>query len=111
MDDWIRLDLPIPGFDDAGVLHGQVILIDRFGNLVTNVPGPMLPLLPRVRVGDEPTLELQSHYGEVGQGEPLAIIGSHGRLEIAVNGGVAARQLGAGIGEHVTIHSAQAELH
>lgn len=33
-------------------------------------------------------------YGSVGQEEPLALIGSHGFLEIAVNGGNAALQFG-----------------
>jgi S-adenosylmethionine hydrolase len=42
-------------------------------------------------------------YSDVAQGEPCAVLGSSGRLEIAVNQGSASRQLGAGVGSPVRL--------
>ncbi len=101
-DDWLTLDLPRPIVADDGVVRGEVIHVDRFGNLITNMPGTMLPLLPRVAAGDVNDIAMRRHYGEAAVGELLGIVGSHGRLEIAVNGGSAATKLGVAVGAAVT---------
>lgn len=72
-------------------LQGEVIFIDSFGNIVTNIPSGKLDFQP----GDvlelrEKRLSFWNSYGFCEIGEPLALIGSHGYLEIAVNRGNAA---------------------
>ncbi len=75
------------------VVEGRVLLHDRFGNLVTNVPASAVLALGgvgralRVRVGDACVEGISRTFGDVAQGAPLAYVGSGGHLEIAVNGG------------------------
>lgn len=99
------LDLPEPTSDESGRVRGEVIYTDHFGNLITNVPGPMLPLCPRIEVAGRTLDRLSRSYADAAPGEALAIISSGGRLEIAMNRGSAAQTLGIGVGAHVTITS------
>lgn len=104
-DAWVTLDLPQPAAHDGGRVEGEVIYIDRFGNLITNVRGTQLPPLPRVAVGDYVIDGLARSYDSVEAEQPLAIVGSTGRLEIAVNRGNAAGQLDVGVGAPVVVRS------
>jgi hypothetical protein len=92
---------------EAVVLH-----VDRFGNLTTNVTdrdlSAMSDLLPRglsdLQVCVEGmVLPFARSYSDVAEGQPCAVLGSSGRLEIAVNRGSASRQLGAWIGAPVRL--------
>lgn len=105
VDRWVALDLPVPTVDESGAVVGEVVSVDRFGNLVTNVPGPMLPLMPRVAIAGRFIDRLSRSYAEAAPGELVAIISSSGRLEIAANRADAARTLGVGVGAPVTIAS------
>jgi S-adenosyl-L-methionine hydrolase (adenosine-forming) len=77
---------------DGGVV-GEVVHIDRFGNLVTNVDASQLPSQPHIRVGGTIIDRVSDHYGEVEAGGVLAIVGSTGKLEISINRGNAAKKL------------------
>jgi hypothetical protein len=81
------------------VVSGAVLYIDRFGNLITNIRAPLLPRLEgRLRVtigGHEEFLPVVRSYGFALEGEPLAMVGSSGFLEIAVNKGNAASRFQA----------------
>ena len=84
-----------------GAWVGKVMHIDRFGNLVTNLPLAPADGPGSVVIG---TTEIDGQgrtYADVGQGEIVAYIGSSGTLEIAVRDGNAATQLGVAIGESV----------
>lgn len=92
---------------EAVVLH-----VDRFGNLTTNVTerdlGAMGELLPRGLSDLQASVEgvvlpFARTYSDVPQGEACAVLGSSGRLEIAVNQGSASRQLGAWVGAPVRL--------
>jgi hypothetical protein len=82
-----------------GNVAGRVIAIDRFGNLVTNISLELLqsagfcktenPGAVRVLLGDRHEIEFLSRYADAGSNCPLALIGSRGYLEIAVNNGSA----------------------
>jgi S-adenosylmethionine hydrolase len=77
--------------------RGEVVHIDRFGNLITNVPAPAEPLalLPahgRVWAGKR-EIHFGRTYSDVPAGELIALFGSAGLLEIALNGGSAAASL------------------
>lgn len=96
----VRLDLPAPQFTESAVT-GQVIAVDHFGNLITNIPLRQLHAwrqgrAARLWVGDHPIPHWATTYSEVPTGELLALAGSHGYLEIACREGKAARVLGAG---------------
>lgn len=100
-DEWVTLDLPRPTVGVDGAVTGQVLYADRFGNLVTNVPGTMLPLMPSFEIAGRTIGGLVKAYADAEPGQPLAIVGSTGRLEICVNGGSAAERLGATAGSAV----------
>lgn len=83
---------------------GKVIYCDRFGNLITNVQATQLPKHEfRICVGDVTIPHLSQSYAEVEIGQPLAIIGSSGFLEIAVRNGNARQQLSVSPGANVTL--------
>jgi S-adenosylmethionine hydrolase len=70
----------------AGAVAGAVLHVDRFGNLVTSIRAETLDGLggaPRIRLGGR-RLPLVGTYGDLPPGQAGALIGSSGRLEIAV---------------------------
>lgn len=96
-----RLTLPEPNIR-GGSVHGQVIYVDHFGNLVTNVPAAMAPEKGVVRCGDRRVVTA-STYAAVQPGEAVAVVDSWGLVEIAVRNGSAASVLGAGVGSAVVL--------
>jgi hypothetical protein len=102
------LSIVRPRFNPDGSLEGQVLLIDRFGNLITNISELDVADVSRparfhfeVFIGTQPIGPIRHAYAEVPVGQPLALIGSSQMLEIAVNSGNAALKLGVGKGEPV----------
>ena len=80
----------VPAVHEDGAIVGEVVTIDRFGNAITNVPGPLPGY--RVWIGAMPLPVLRT-YAEVAPGDPLALTGSSGLIEIAVREGNAAQRL------------------
>lgn len=106
------LPLPAPTLDLHRLrIEGQVLSCDHFGNLITNIDQERIRNLQAQRpnetlvvtVGTHRLLGLQSWYSAVPPQAPLAIIGSRGTLEIAVNQGQAAELLGVGPANKITI--------
>jgi S-adenosylmethionine hydrolase len=82
-------------------IAGCIQAIDHFGNLVTNIPGAwVLGKCWSLSVNGA-TLPGEETYGDCPLGELLAIVGSHGWVEIAVNGGSAQARLKTDLGDHV----------
>ena len=77
---------------------GRVVHIDRFGNLITDLPEAEAG--PAVRVGGM-TLPIVGTYEDVERGELLAYIGSAGTVEIAVRDGNAGKRLALARGTSV----------
>ena len=84
--------------DDGGV-QGEVISVDRFGNAVTN--------LLAMRGGQVEVaglyLALRRTYADAERGDPVALVGSSGLVEIAVRDGSAADRLGLRRGSSVVL--------
>jgi hypothetical protein len=80
----------VPATQEDGAIVGEVVTIDRFGNAITNVPGPLPGY--RVWIGAMHLPVLQT-YADVSPGDPLALTGSSGLIEIAVREGSAAQRL------------------
>jgi hypothetical protein len=101
--DLIRLRSSQPEQSEGGV-KGQVRFADHFGNIVTNIPGTLLPShKAEISLGQLRIQGLASAYETAAEGRPLAIVNSYGLVEIAVRGGNAAARLGARRGTAVTI--------
>jgi S-adenosylmethionine hydrolase len=99
-----RLTLP-SAVTQGDRVQGQVIYVDHFGNLVTNVPEQMLTARTEIVIAirDARIRGVAPSYGAGQGGEPLAVVNSWGLLEIAVRHGSARTVLGAAVGEPVTI--------
>jgi hypothetical protein len=91
----------------GAALFGRVETIDAFGNLITNVRDTDLPVEDRttlkILVGKQTMVGMSRCYSDRPLGTILALIGSSGRMEVAVNGGNAARHLGVALGSEVRI--------
>src|SRR5437764_1036640 len=78
-DDWVSLERPMPVLE-AGKIVGEVLFVDHFGNLSTNIPGEMLARLEassvRVTVGDHEIQRLARTYDDALRGEPIALVSS-----------------------------------
>jgi len=94
-----RLELPEPLVSPT-LIRGHVLHVDRFGTLVTNVDGtvlrsptsdsePWVVVVDGVEIG-----AIRTTFGDVEPGNPVALIGSSGFLEIAVNQGRAVDRFG-----------------
>jgi S-adenosylmethionine hydrolase len=93
---------PDPVTLQNGSVAGEVVHADRFGNAVTNLLAVPIRQDAIVEVAGR-QLPLVRTYSDVGPGEPLALVGSNGRLEIAVRNGHATRVLGLARGARVVI--------
>lgn len=94
--------LPLPTVAvDGEWLVGSVVQVDRFGNLITNLTEHEFPELKQVtsiQLAGATIGAVVECYATQSSGQMLALIGSSGRLEVAVANGNAARHLGVGIG-------------
>jgi hypothetical protein len=82
-----------------------IIHIDHFGNLITDIADRAFPKGVSLAVNGRAITTFRRFYGEAigAADEPFVIAGSAGLLEIAVNGGSAARVLGVKRGDPVEI--------
>jgi S-adenosylmethionine hydrolase len=91
-----RLDLPRPTVDGDRIA-GQVLRVDRFGNLITNIDRRTFDRLAgaplEIQIGDRVVSKVVSAYTDAAPGELCALFGSTEHLEIAANGASAAREL------------------
>jgi S-adenosyl-L-methionine hydrolase (adenosine-forming) len=95
-----RLAYTTPHYEGKTVV-GEILYIDRFGTLITNLTAELVPAYARLEVEDLDIGTLRRTYADVGTGGLLAYIGSAGAIEIAVRNGSAARRLGVGVGASV----------
>jgi hypothetical protein len=122
--DWQTLSFPQIEFSSADEWVGEVLTSDHFGNVITNLgllawADDVLTIDPlwaddgTSRRMDSPatvmvrgwTLPVHCTYGAVAPGEPLALIGSSGLLEIAVRDGSAEEELAISPGDRVLLRS------
>jgi len=100
MTDPLQLALPIPKTDGDAVV-GEVLHVDRFGTLISNISPNALKPGVSIRVGGVDAGPLRRTFADVASGELVAFTGSGGTVEIAVRDGSAARLLGLGVGAEV----------
>ena len=100
--DLVRLPIPVAVAEAdgwrAGVQH-----VDHFGNVITTLGGDAVEGVGwwvEVRGGRIAAVDA---YGDREVGELVALVGSHGWVELAVNGGSAAERLGLSVGDEVVV--------
>ncbi|MFC1812837.1 S-adenosyl-l-methionine hydroxide adenosyltransferase family protein [Thermodesulfobacteriota bacterium] len=110
-DQLVCPDIRKPIISEKGELVGAIVFIDRFGNLITNMDLKRLEIFCKtdtenrllVLIGEERISGLSTYYGQAEPNCPLAIIGSLGYLEIAVNCGNARSYFKAEKGDIVRV--------
>ena len=107
----VHLDHLHPRITEDGQIVGKIVVIDNFGNLITNIDsevlGEMYPTRQKrkiqILIGPHVITGLSRTYDNAQLKTPLALMGSRGCLEIAVNKGHAARILKAQKGDTVRV--------
>ena len=112
VEDPVRFEVEQVGQLSEREWEGKVLHVDRFGNMTTNLSQAALQEI-LAHVDGDPTqvvvvvggvvLPLVRSYFDLPEGEGCALIGSSGRLEVAVNRGSASRVLGASRGALVRV--------
>lgn len=88
---------------EHGVVVGQVIYIDRFGTLVTDIPADAFAAAREVTLPGGHTARAGRTFGDVAPGALVAYVGSGGTVEIAARDGSAAALAGVGVGGEVRL--------
>jgi S-adenosylmethionine hydrolase len=104
---WQTLDVPEPRIS-GHQLTGQVVRVDRFGNLVTNIDRRTFDAFAAagevsIAAGPQVIGALVETYAQAPLNRACALFGSSDHLEIAVNGGNAAQRLSIGLGAPVAV--------
>jgi S-adenosylmethionine hydrolase len=91
-----------------GSIAGEIIYLDRFGNAITNIENASLPPSGECEVfrGRKRLCPVKAFYQSVPTGRPVAVPGSSGFVEVAVNGGSAADQLRLKLGAPLVVRAA-----
>jgi S-adenosylmethionine hydrolase len=109
-DGLTHLELAEPR-EGVAELRGEVLYVDGFGNLVSNIGRDELARFAArfpamrlsVRINKGAPMDILQAYGDARKGVPLATVGSFELLEIAVRDGSAAQRFAAGPGAVVTV--------
>lgn len=97
-----RLTYTEPHYEGKSVV-GEIVYVDRFGTLVTNLNTELFPSYAILEVEGLEIGPLRRTFGDVPTGGLLAYVGSDGAVEIAVRDGSAARRLGMGVGGRIRV--------
>ncbi|HYG62530.1 MAG TPA: SAM-dependent chlorinase/fluorinase [Thermoanaerobaculia bacterium] len=90
----------------SGELRGRVIHVDRYGNLVTDIPAGWLPAEAsglRAEAGGHTATRFVAHYQQIPSGEAALLSGSLGTLELSLNGADLSRAWGVARGQEVSV--------
>jgi len=91
----------------GGSFKGEVLDVDDFGNIITNIPGKDVAFIEDVVQVELAGAPVKIHFGktyaQAKPKEPILLVGSHGFLEIALNKDSAAKKLGVKAGDRVAI--------
>jgi len=98
----VQLDLPQLTYTLTGIF-GCIQYIDRFGNLITNIPGSDVKNKTWIVRLAEQIISGYQAYSDIPPGEAIALVGSHGWIEIAINCGNAQTQLQQHWGDKVEV--------
>ena len=104
---WATIDIPRPTVAPT-TIAGEVLRVDRFGNLVSNIEQRVFERLAQsgtiqIQAGEHNIERLVATYADVEPQEVCALFGSTDHLEISVNGASAADRLGLSLGSPVVV--------
>lgn len=96
--------------NDQEGIQGMVLHIDHYGNLISNIPAEYIQEVEdrgrfKIYVGSAIMNSLSRTFADVPDGEPAAIIGSSGMLEVIINKGNASEMLSVQKGASISVVS------
>jgi len=101
---FVKLGWPEPR-RTADSIEGEIVYIDRFGNAITNMRNGRFTSMGKsaceIFLEGKRLCSLQEFYQAVAHGTPVAVPGSSGFLELAVNGGSASKKFKLQVGQAV----------
>jgi S-adenosylmethionine hydrolase len=102
-EEYEALELPEPTIRD-GRASGEILAVDGFGNVITNIPGSVLDGLydSHVEINDT-AARVRRTYDDADPGRRIVTVGSHGNVELAVNRGRGDQSFGLHPGSAVTL--------
>jgi S-adenosylmethionine hydrolase len=106
--DFVRFTMP-KAKSSGQTVKGVVLRVDAFGNLMTNLTAEDIPIgalgggAIKLTVSGKQVVKFAQTFASGNPGEPIAVLGSAGYVEIAVNRGSAARTLGVNRGAEVML--------
>lgn len=109
VSEWKTIDFPQPSVEGTRI-RGEIVYVDQFGNAISNIPEPILPSSTglKIRHRNKVLCTLHECYEAVPAGQVVAVVGSSGFVEIAVNGGSASKSLNIKSGDPVSlVHQGQ----
>jgi S-adenosyl-L-methionine hydrolase (adenosine-forming) len=108
--DYVTIQMPEPIASSGNMIEGEVIYIDHFGNVITNVPAEKIDVPAGVNQLKKPKIvvkgieaPLKNFYSEAEDKGIYSLINSFGYLEFFVNKGNASLSFNIGVGEKVDI--------
>ena len=101
VEEYVDLSISEPEIHDDEII-GEVLVVDGFGNVITNVPGYAIEGCGEVVVNGQ-TVPVGETFASVPIGQWLATVGSHGNVELDVNQGRGAEAFGLAAGDDVRI--------
>jgi len=110
--DFVRLPWP-EARQEEGCVKGEVVYVDRFGNAITNIDAGELEVLGSTELEvlrrKKSICSVADSYGSVPAGKAVAVLGSSGFLEIAVNRGNASTELGLQVGTAIAVQKSRTD--
>jgi len=111
----VHLKIDKPFISEKDRLVGTVVGFDGFGNCISNIDETCLKKIDArgsgrmivIRIGKTSIKGVSHSYADTKPNRPLAIMGSFGYLEIALNQGNARRSLGIAKGDSITLEQGQ----
>ncbi|MFB6149343.1 MAG: S-adenosyl-l-methionine hydroxide adenosyltransferase family protein [Halobacteriales archaeon] len=100
VEEWVGLSFPTPVVGES-TATGEVLVVDDFGNVITNIPGSVLDELETIHINGS-RAPVADSYAAVDPGHHLVTVGSHGNLECAVNQGRGDEAFDLEVGDRVT---------
>ena len=103
VEEWVDLTFPEPTVEESHA-EGEILVVDGFGNAITNVPGTVLDgrYGGRVTVNGE-RAPVEPTYAAVEVGQRLVTVGSHENVELAVNRGRGEAAFDVAVGDAVAL--------
>ncbi len=110
-EDIRKLDISVPSCSSRDRLEGEIVSVDHFGNLLTNIDLDTFRKFEAdeggadvvISVAGEQIRGVSGSYDAVPEGVPLAVFGSRNFLEISVNQGDAMAYFNARVGQGLTL--------